>query len=163
MEDYVEAKDKSGEARVAEVLPALIWKRYGKVREFEARVKQPSIPTLHALRIEEKHLRYAIEFFVEAMGEPASMLLEPLVALQDHLGELHDADVASQLIAEFIASRARYARRHGTEAANFEGPAAYLSVLQARITELQSGFLERWQVIVRAPFRKALGEAVAAL
>ncbi len=163
VEDFIEAKDKAGAPRVSDVVPALIWKHYGRVRAYESLVKQADLATLHALRIEGKRLRYVLEFFTEAMGSQVPALLEPLVALQDHLGALHDTDVASQLVMEFIAARARYAQRHGTAVPNFEGVAGYLSSLQARIGELQTNFIDRWHIIVRPPFRQALAEAVAAL
>jgi CHAD domain-containing protein len=163
VEDFIEAKDTSESPRVADVVPALIWKRYGRVREYERRVKQPSLSVLHALRIEDKRLRYALEFFAEATGERTSFLLEPLIALQDHLGELHDADMATQLIAEFIAARARNAQRQGLAGTDFEAVASYLSFLQSRIVELQAGFSERWQTVVKPAFRQALSEVVQEL
>ena len=45
-------------------------------------------------RVEVKHLRYALELFEPALGEQAQPLLVALVAAQDHLGELHDAEIA---------------------------------------------------------------------
>jgi hypothetical protein len=49
---------------------------------------------LHDLRISIKRLRYSLEFFA-ACYDPAETaeILEHLSVLQDHLGELHDADV----------------------------------------------------------------------
>jgi CHAD domain-containing protein len=163
MEDFIEAKDSSNAPRVADVVPALIWKRYGKVREYERRIKQPTLPILHALRIADKRLRYALEFFAEATGDRTALLLEPLIALQDHLGELHDADMATQLIAEFIGARARHAQRQGVAGTDFEGVAGYLAMLRTRIGELEAGFPERWQIVIKPAFRQSLAEAVAAL
>lgn len=163
IEDFIETKDPTDNPRVADVVPGLIWKRYGKVREYERRAKQASLATLHELRIENKRLRYALEFFAEATGEQTALLLEPLIALQDHLGELHDADMATQLIAEFIAAKARHAQRQGLAGTDFEAVAGYLSVLRSRIVDLQSGFPDRWQILTKAPFRQALADVVAAL
>ena len=163
MEDFIEARDSSDAPRVADVVPALIWKRYGKVREYERRVKQPTLAILHALRIEDKRLRYALEFFAEATGAQTALLLEPLIALQDHLGELHDADMACQMIGEFIAARARLAQRPGLAGTDFEGVAGYLSMLRTRIAEIEASFPDRWQVVIKPSFRQALAEAVAAL
>jgi CHAD domain-containing protein len=163
LENFVEAQARRESPRVADVVPALIWKRYGAVREYETQVKPADLQTLHQLRIECKRLRYALEFFAEALGEETAILLEPLIALQDHIGSLHDANMASQLITEFIAARARYAERHGVANANFEGVAGYLNALQGRMNELQLGFPERWQVVVKPTFRQKLGEAVAAM
>jgi CHAD domain-containing protein len=163
VEDFIEAKDSTDAPRVGDVVPALIWKQYGKLREYERHVKQPTLPILHALRIEDKRLRYTLEFFSEALGDKTGGLVQPLIALQDHLGELHDADMAAQLIAEFIAGRARDARRQAFVGTDFEAVASYLSFLQSRIGELQAGFPERWQTVVKPAFRQTLSEVVAEL
>ena len=49
------------------------------------------LPTLHALRVDAKRLRYAIEFLAPVLGPRHELLVERLVALQDHLGALNDA------------------------------------------------------------------------
>lgn len=163
LEDFVESKGPAKGPRVADVVPGLIWKRYGKVREFEKLVNRPDLATLHRLRIQGKRLRYALEFFAESTGGKATILLEPLIALQDHLGVLHDADMATQLIAEFIEVRARRAERQGIAGGEFEAVAGYLSALKFQAADLQAGFEERWQVIIKPAFRQALAEAVAEL
>jgi CHAD domain-containing protein len=162
-EDFIEVKESSDSPRVADVVPALIWKHYGKLRDHERRVKQPTMPLLHALRIRDKRLRYALEFFAGPMGDQSALLLEPLIALQDYLGALHDADMATQLIAEFIAAQARFAQRHGMTGTDFQGVAGYLGALRTRIGELQAGFPERWQIVIKPGFRHTLALAVAAL
>jgi len=48
-EDFIESRDAGDSPRVSEVVPALIWRRYGNVREHETRVKQPTMLMLHAL------------------------------------------------------------------------------------------------------------------
>lgn len=163
MEDLIEGKDPRQSPRVADVVPGLIWKLYGRLRQYERRVKQPTLTDLHALRIEGKRLRYALEFFAEASGGKTALLLEPLIALQDHLGELHDADMATQLIAEFIASRARHAQRQGLASTDFESVAGYLNALRNTRSELEATFPERWQIIVKPAWRQALSDSVASL
>ena len=51
---------------------------------------------VHVARIEAKRLRYLVEPLVR--GEKAERVLEPLRALQDSLGDLHDRHVMAQLI-----------------------------------------------------------------
>ncbi len=53
---------------------------------------------LHELRISYKELRYAIELLAEALPLDARAMLEPAVVFQKRLGEIHDADVAIEVI-----------------------------------------------------------------
>ncbi|MGE5140783.1 MAG: CHAD domain-containing protein [Rudaea sp.] len=163
VERFIESKNESDAARVGDVIPWMLWKRYTKVREFEPRAQQAGLATLHRLRIQCKRLRYAIEFFAETLGPESQTLLDPLIALQDYLGELHDADVASQLVTEFVAGRAELAQQQGIAGASLEGVMSYLAALQARITSYQSGFPERWQNVLRPNYRQALADQIAAL
>ncbi|MGB8646818.1 MAG: CHAD domain-containing protein [Anaerolineae bacterium] len=159
LEGFVEGKDTSGTPRVTDVAPALIWKQYGKVHAFEPVIQQADLATLHRLRIQCKRLRYTIEFFSEMMGPETSALLEPLIAMQTYLGELHDVDTAARLTSEFIAETTK----QGLQNTNLEGVMAYLSALHARTAEMQAGVPERWHVLAKPSYRQALGQAVANL
>ncbi|HSO32696.1 MAG TPA: CHAD domain-containing protein [Labilithrix sp.] len=53
---------------------------------------------LHELRISYKELRYSIELLAEALPLDARAMLEPAVVFQKRLGEIHDADVAVEVI-----------------------------------------------------------------
>jgi CHAD domain-containing protein len=54
---------------------------------------------LHDLRIAYKELRYSIELMAEALPIDARAQLEPATVFQKRLGELHDVDVAIEVIA----------------------------------------------------------------
>ena len=53
---------------------------------------------LHTLRISYKELRYSIELLSEALPLDARAMLDPAVVFQKRLGEIHDADVAIEVI-----------------------------------------------------------------
>jgi CHAD domain-containing protein len=53
---------------------------------------------LHTLRIYYKELRYSIELLAEALPLDARAMLDPAVVFQKRLGEIHDADVAIEVI-----------------------------------------------------------------
>lgn len=55
---------------------------------------------LHDLRIAYKELRYSIELLAEALPIDARAQLEPATVFQKRLGELHDVDVARDVIAQ---------------------------------------------------------------
>ena len=53
---------------------------------------------LHQLRIFYKELRYSIELLTEALPLDMRAMLDPAVVFQKRLGEIHDADVAIEVI-----------------------------------------------------------------
>ena len=53
---------------------------------------------LHALRISYKELRYSIELLAEALPLDSRAMLEPAVVFQKRLGEIHDVDVAAEVL-----------------------------------------------------------------
>ncbi len=53
---------------------------------------------LHELRIAYKELRYSIELLEEALPIDQRVLLEPATVFQKRLGELHDVDVAIEVV-----------------------------------------------------------------
>ncbi len=71
-----------------------IWREYEQVRRFETILPDASSERLHELRIACKHLRYTLELYAPALGEEARPLIKSVTAMQENLGELHDADVA---------------------------------------------------------------------
>ncbi|MBA3470453.1 MAG: CHAD domain-containing protein [Herpetosiphonaceae bacterium] len=76
----------------------LLWSHYERVRAYEVGLGAAAFVTLHHLRIEIKHLRYTLELFRDALGDEAAALHKLLVAAQDHLGSIQDAQVAIDLV-----------------------------------------------------------------
>uniref|UniRef100_UPI00145C7D27 CYTH and CHAD domain-containing protein n=1 Tax=Candidatus Roseilinea sp. NK_OTU-006 TaxID=2704250 RepID=UPI00145C7D27 len=76
-------------------MPGLIRRRYDKLRKLGDAIQQDSSPSeYHALRIQCKRLRYALEFATPLYRKAAHAYLSRLRALQDLLGLLQDAYVA---------------------------------------------------------------------
>jgi CHAD domain-containing protein len=83
----------------AEAAPPLLKKQFKKFRQSAESLTPASLPTdYHALRIRGKHFRYTVEFF-SPLYEDAQELLTRLVALQDVLGALQDAETALPRLA----------------------------------------------------------------
>lgn len=77
------------------VMPALLMKRYAAVRALGDVLSQDSpAEAYHALRIQVKRLRYALESCAHLYPEAAEAFVPRLIALQDLLGDHHDAHVA---------------------------------------------------------------------
>ena len=97
--------DKSfGSQRVSDIAPNLIRAHLEAVYAFKPGLANPTIKHLHALRIAFKRLRYTIEFFRESFTEHAEECIDTIKVLQDHLGDLNDASIATVILEEFIAN-----------------------------------------------------------
>ncbi len=88
-------------------MPALLLKQYARVRE-EGDTIGPDSPAedYHALRIQCKRLRYALECCQPLYDRVIARFVERLVDLQDALGEQQDACVAIQQLRMLLTSHA---------------------------------------------------------
>jgi triphosphatase len=88
-------------------LPELVLRRHHKVRKAAKRAKHSGVVTdFHALRIRCKRLRYALEFSNEVYEGKTSRFVRELTVLQDELGEMQDAEVASLQLADLATGDA---------------------------------------------------------
>jgi len=144
---------------VRHVLPTEIWDHYGRLRAYETVMEWAPIETIHSLRIEDKRLRYLLESFAEALGPGLSGVIEALVGLQDHIGELHDVDLTIGLLREFLM-RSSHA---STNPAVADAVGRYLKLKQARLRTLQRTLKRPWKRVAGKPLRTVLSRAVARL
>jgi CHAD domain-containing protein len=150
--------------RVIEIAPVYIYERLANVRAFEPIIENASIQELHALRIEFKKLRYTVEYFREVMGEEAKPVINTLKSMQDHLGELNDAQVASQLIQDFLTRwQAEQKQKGNFEDQQVELVQAYLAYRQNQRDQLIKSFPEAWSQFTASEFRRNLALAVSVL
>jgi triphosphatase len=156
--DDVPAADLRVPHLVRDTAPARIWEAYQIVRAYESVLDWADTATLHALRIAAKRLRYALEFFGDALGPDAPHLIESVVALQDALGSLHDADVAAHLIRDFLMAR-------GTVLSARERTAIgrYLLHCEDTTASARRSMRTPWRGVAGVRFRKGLGRALAVL
>ena len=75
------------------MLPSLLHQRLAIVSAYDAVLPAADDKRLHALRVECKRLRYAIEFFAPVLGASAARFLELVTAMQDTLGRINDIAV----------------------------------------------------------------------
>jgi CHAD domain-containing protein len=83
------------------VIP-LILERWSVIQAFEATSEHASIERLHALRIEFKKLRYSLEYFQSVFDEDIKILINIIKSIQEHLGDLNDADVACKVLTNLF-------------------------------------------------------------
>ena len=144
--------------RVRDTMPSRIWAAYENVRAYEPVLRWADVTTLHDLRISAKWLRYTLEFVREALGRDAGPVIEKVVALQDHLGWLHDADVAASLARQFLVE-------HAGDLSELESAAIgrYLVDRERELARLRRTVGGPWRGVSSLAFRRALGRLVAGL
>ena len=146
------------------VAPRLIYTRYEAVRAYETVLDNAQVETLHALRIDCKYLRYTLEFLREVLGLEVEAVIEEVKAVQDHLGDLVDANVAIGLLSEFLSNwDARQAHLRLSQRRSVEGVVTYLASCHAQKHRLLISFPRAWDVLNRDEVRRWLALAVATL
>jgi len=149
---------------VREAAPVLIYDRLGAVRAYDAILPQASLEQFHALRIEFKKLRYTLEYFREVLGNEAKEVINEIKTLQDHLGDLNDANVAADILRDFLARwDSLQAGKPVTERQGPEPILAYLSYQYAERQHLMLSFKTAWKQFNRPALRRSLAKAVAVL
>jgi len=146
--------------QVYQAAPILIYERFNVVRGYDSVIGDAPLETHHALRTDCKRLRYTMEFFREVLGPEAKEVIREVVIVQDHLGNLNDADVASRLLIGFLDQWSKRKRRERT---NISGVARYLVAKQNELHVLLDSFPEVWRHFNRPKMRRLLALAVSAL
>ncbi|RIK33286.1 MAG: hypothetical protein DCC52_03595 [Chloroflexi bacterium] len=148
---------------MADEIPARLWKQYGIVRAYEPRVADALPSTLHALRIEVKRLRYALEFFSAPLTAPTQRapqprdLIDALIALQDALGAMQDAVVGGEFVTRYAVAQAERV----IHPAEFHALTAYQNELRAQIQTRRAQAAPFYAALVSSWFRDSLGALTA--
>jgi CHAD domain-containing protein len=142
----------------------------------------PTVEQLHALRISGKYLRYTLECFRETLPPDASTIIRDVTKMQDQLGDLHDADVATGLIKEYIDSRhpkksEKKSKKSDDQQSLTDNPqstihnpqsdvppglAAYLEEREAAIRHIHADFFSTWSRMQSPEWRARLAAVIMA-
>ncbi|HET89530.1 MAG TPA: CHAD domain-containing protein [Chloroflexi bacterium] len=158
--------------RLRHVVPVVIYQSLAVVQAYDEWVTRPNVPLerLHQLRIAAKGLRYTVEYFREVLGPEAKQLVDEIKGLQDHLGDLQDAVVASNLLRDFLTWGTWGAVwdegepvSRPTEPIVAPGVAAYLAGRQLELQHLLDTFPRVWDRIYSPEFTRSVGDVLATL
>ncbi len=147
--------------QVRHIIPRLVMERYEQVRAYEAILATAPITTYHALRIDCKRLRYALEFFARLLGPDAGQVIKQVTAMQELLGAMQDAHVAEGLIVAFISESRSRTTGGRKKALPMPGVEAYLLTQQQIQADLLATFDAPWAALTGLDFRRSLGLALA--
>lgn len=140
--------------RVNEVVPRLVYTCLENIRAYETHLADADATTFHALRLEFKQFRYTLEAFREVLGESVKPVIAASKDIQDHLGDLNDAEVAQVYLKKLL-------HKLPTEAK--AAVQAYRNTRQAEAEELMAAMLDAWLQFNRSEIREALALAIAVL
>lgn len=168
MAALLDEREPMASPRVADRLGALMWKQYGIVRAYETQVDDAPPQILHALRIEVKRLRYLLEFFSAPLtaarrskAQPQK-LIDVLIALQDLLGEMQDAVVSDEFVAQYLTRPDERAENQIGDA-EFHALTRYQVFLRAQVALRRAQAPQFYAALVSPWFRKTLGALTARL
>jgi CHAD domain-containing protein len=116
------------------VLPLLLHERLARVKAYDSVLPASEDAILHALRVEYKQLRYALEFFQPILGSSARRFLQQAKKMQDILGRINDIAVFSDYIS-------RLDDLTPEQGAVLE---SYVAVRNAELLGLREQFYEAW-------------------
>ncbi len=150
-------RDGNPERTTRDRAGSAIWIAYEEVRAYVSVVRWADLDTLHGLRIRAKRLRYTLEFLGSVLGPERDLLIERLVALQDHLGALNDASLAATAVRAFLSER-HTALTPEQRAATI----AYLGDRERERNRLRRSVGRAWRPVVSTTFARRLARAVVA-
>jgi CHAD domain-containing protein len=154
---------------VAHAAPAIIYVRYEALRAYEPLIQDAPVEMLHELRAEAKRMRYTLESFRDVLGSEARDLIALFVRVQDHLGALQDADIASTLIQMYIKREVKRANKKAGDAGPVDvstrlyGINAYLDSRQDQIESARKSFGPLWAEVISLETRQMIARAVGVL
>ena len=126
---------------VLSIAPDLVLRRQAKFRKKANRIKSDSEnEAFHAVRIDAKRLRYALEFFSSLYGESVADYIRQVVMVQDLIGKHQDAIVAIDHLRDLA-----------TEASVLPGPTIFA---MGRIAEQYAELARRMRVQFPAVYRE---------
>lgn len=144
------------EPLVCAEVPALLSSRYERILSYGPSLEGTSVEELHALRIDCKRLRYALEFLREALCAQAKDAIDDLKEAQDHLGEMNDAYVASKVLRKLWEKRQRATDESVCPPATLEALGAYLAYCEDRARTQAQSFAGIWQRLTGPEFCERL-------
>ncbi len=124
---------------------------------YEPFIRDPGqIQKHHAMRIAAKHLRYTLEAFDELYGGGLKETIKSLKQLQDILGEMHDCDVWSELLPQFLLEEEKNHRQFFGNTHVFElvmpGVTYLMDRLASRRVRLHADLIEYWELLQQDGF-----------
>lgn len=135
------------------VLPILLHQRLANVRAYDSVLPASDEKQLHALRVEGKRLRYALEFFAPVLGTSADSFLALIQSMQDTLGRIND-------IAVFVSRLQRLDKLSPEQATLVE---KYVALRSNELIRLRTTFYDQWARLNTRAVQRKFSDALLVL
>jgi CHAD domain-containing protein len=156
--------DKAKQSVVRDTVPLLVYERLAGVNAFESVLPTATVTQMHALRIEFKRLRYTLEFFSEVLGPQTRGIIREIKSIQDHLGDLHDSNIAVVLLGNLLNTWEDQHRQVPLETRpDPQSVIEYLAYCARERHQLIKNFPPLWKRFTQSEFRQNLALAIAGL
>jgi CHAD domain-containing protein len=138
-------------SKVGHLVPAVLYEKLANVRAYDIYRKDVDLQSLHALRIQLKELRYALEFFQPVLGISIKENIDTVKKLLTHLGDLNDARVHMVMLD------------NNEEEGLAHGVGLYHQAIEKELIRLLVEFPELWARFDSLEWRQQLSETMALL
>lgn len=149
-------QDSADPYQVRHVLPSIIHDHLAHVRAYDNVMDNPGEDTLHALRIEFKRLRYAVDYFEDVLGASGTDFIKELKHIQDYLGRLNDLVVAEEYLESVLDDGLLSEDQAAVLQASMQG-------MDAERAALRAGFPDVWASFNKRSVQRKLSDALLVL
>lgn len=139
---------------LAENAPLMLHTRLEELYRWAHFIADPAkIEELHAMRIAAKRLRYTMEIFSAAfagksLAKEFDWTYDKVKAIQEKIGEIHDADVRGQLLRDFLS-------QHGDSRPEIRiGLQSLIATQRSSRVRFHRGFVASWSKLQKQGFRR---------
>ena len=145
--------DKSTPHQVRHLLPIILHELLAKVRAYETVLEDAEDEVLHALRVEFKQLRYALEFFKSVLGTSGESFIKEVKEMQNLLGRIND-------IAVFTERANKIKRLNDEQQTIIE---QYCDTRNQELDDLRKQFYVQWQSFNKRTTQRQFSDALLVL
>jgi len=157
---------------VSHAVPVILYERLAAVLAYDGWITKPdaSLELFHELRISAKKLRYALEFCREVLAPECKDLIKEMKRVQDHLGDMQDAVVASSVLRNYLVwgtwdtpFRKKAIAETPRSPVVAPGAAMYLAHMQNLLKQRMESFPEVWRNIQSPAFTRRFAGSLVTL
>lgn len=155
-----------GPRRLSDELGGWIWSRFEELVGWRPILETADLDTLHELRLQVKRLRDLLQVVTTVTGPGTAAIAESLVDLQDALGAMNDAAVASAWLRAYLTSLPATVQSAGAATIGPAETAAierFALMLENRIAVARARVPATWRRVTGSDGRRRIGRLIGGI